>query len=334
MADYTSSSQGGGYSFEHDAGMAPQVAAKPLTKFANFAGAALSITLIVGIGVWGYKLLVRDVTGIPVVRAAQGDMRVRPENPGGQLADNQGLSVNAVASEGTANQFAEQLILAPKPLDLEEEDQPIPVAMVAPAQQAPTQSSPAADVAEALKNGDVDDLVASLTDGVEPLEDEEDGTALPEPMNASATMDVDPLEMAVSNAVAVAMGEEPGVRASLRPQTRPGGRAVATKASFEPAPVAAAEVKELSPDSLPTGTRLVQLGAFDSPQIARAQWVRLNARFGAYMEGKDRIIQEASSGGRTFYRLRAHGFSDIADARRFCSALVAENTDCIPVVTR
>jgi len=28
-------------------------------------------------------------------------MRVRPENPGGQLADNQGLSVNAVASEGT-----------------------------------------------------------------------------------------------------------------------------------------------------------------------------------------------------------------------------------------
>ncbi|WP_278424540.1 SPOR domain-containing protein, partial [Sulfitobacter pontiacus] len=236
MADYTSSSQGGGYSFEHDAGLAPQVAAKPLTKFANFAGAALSITLIVGIGVWGYKLLVRDVTGIPVVRAAQGDMRVRPENPGGQLADNQGLSVNAVASEGTANQFAEQLILAPKPLDLEEEDQPIPVAMVAPAQQAPTQSSPAADVAEALKNGDVDDLVASLTDGVEPLEDEEDGTALPEPINASATMDVDPLEMAVSNAVAVAMGEEPGVRASLRPQTRPGGRAVATKASFEPAP--------------------------------------------------------------------------------------------------
>ena len=216
MADYTSSSQGGGYSFEHDAGLAPQVAAKPLTKFANFAGAALSITLIVGIGVWGYKLLVRDVTGIPVVRAAQGDMRVRPENPGGQLADNQGLSVNAVASEGTANQFAEQLILAPKPLDLEEEDQPIPVAMVAPAQQAPTQSSPAADVAEALKNGDVDDLVASLTDGVEPLEDEEDGTALPEPMNASATMDVDPLEMAVSNAVAVAMGEEPGVRSKVR----------------------------------------------------------------------------------------------------------------------
>jgi hypothetical protein len=60
----------------------------------------------------------------------------------------------------------------------------------------------------------------------------------------------------------------------------------------------------------------------------------LNGRFGAYLEGKSRIVQEASSGGRTFYRLRAHGFIDIADARRFCSALVAENADCIPVVTR
>jgi hypothetical protein len=95
-----------------------------------------------------------------------------------------------------------------------------------------------------------------------------------------------------------------------------------------------ATVTELAADSLPKGTRLVQLGAFDTPQTARAQWDTLNGRFGAYLDGKSRVIQEASSGGRTFYRLRAHGFEDIADARRFCSALVAENADCIPVVTR
>jgi hypothetical protein len=28
------------------------------------------------------------------------------------------------------------------------------------------------------------------------------------------------------------------------------------------------------------------------------------------------------------------GFEDLSDARRFCSALVARNADCIPVVTR
>jgi hypothetical protein len=110
-------------------------------------------------------------------------------------------------------------------------------------------------------------------------------------------------------------------------------RAVVTQAAFDTS-ASATEVKELSADSLPTGTRLVQLGAFDTPEIARSQWDKLNGRFGAYLQGKSRIVQEASSGGRTFYRLRAHGFQDIADARRFCSALVAENADCIPVVTR
>ena len=46
------------------------------------------------------------------------------------------------------------------------------------------------------------------------------------------------------------------------------------------------------------------------------------------------MIQEAESGGRTFYRLRALGFDDLSDARRFCSVLVAENADCIPVTAR
>jgi hypothetical protein len=300
----------------------------PLTRLTNAAGAALSVALIIGIGVWGYKLLVRDVTGIPVVRAAAGDMRVRPANPGGQLAQNQGLSVNAVASEGTASKMADQVILAPKALDLSDEDQPVLVSMVATAPQAPATTKPTPDISAALQDGNVDDLVAQLTDGMQPMDDED-----LEPINASVAINPATLEMAVSNAVAVAMVTEPGVKVSLRPKTRPAVRAVVTQAAFDTS-ASAANIKELSADSLPTGTRLVQLGAFDSPEIARAQWVKLNDRFGAYLEGKSRIVQEASSGGRTFYRLRAHGFEDIADARRFCSALVAENADCIPVVTR
>jgi hypothetical protein len=98
-------------------------------------------------------------------------------------------------------------------------------------------------------------------------------------------------------------------------------------------PVAASS-SDIDAASLPVGTRLVQLGAFDSPEIARAQWGKLNARFAPFMEGKKRIVMKAKSGGRTFYRLRAQGFDDIGDARRFCSALVAESVDCIPVVTR
>ncbi|MEZ5884853.1 MAG: SPOR domain-containing protein [Paracoccaceae bacterium] len=58
------------------------------------------------------------------------------------------------------------------------------------------------------------------------------------------------------------------------------------------------------------------------------------AQFGALMEGKQRVIQEASSGGRVFYRLRVHGFDDLAAARRFCAALVAEQANCIPAAVR
>jgi hypothetical protein len=49
------------------------------------------------------------------------------------------------------------------------------------------------------------------------------------------------------------------------------------------------------------------------------------------MAAKAMVVQPAESGGRTFYRLRAHGFDGEDDARRFCSAFVSENAVCIPV---
>ncbi len=118
----------------------------------------------------------------------------------------------------------------------------------------------------------------------------------------------------------------------MRPQLRPAAlRAAVTQAVAEAIPSGPVDV---DPASLPVGTRLAQLGAFDSPEVARAQWDQIATRFDSYLNGKSRIVQKATSGGRVFYRLRAMGFEDIADARRFCSALVAQNADCIPVVTR
>lgn len=68
-----------------------------IATLTNWAGAAVSLALIAGVGVWGYKLVMRDVTGIPVVQAMEGPMRIAPEDPGGTLADHQGLAVNDVA---------------------------------------------------------------------------------------------------------------------------------------------------------------------------------------------------------------------------------------------
>ena len=96
----------------------------------------------------------------------------------------------------------------------------------------------------------------------------------------------------------------------------------------------AVRTAEIDAAALPAGTRLVQLGAFDTPEIARQEWERLTARFPDFFAGRARVIEEASSGGSAFYRLRADGFADLAASRRFCSALMAQNTPCIPVTVR
>ena len=55
-----------------------------LSRLAGLAGALTSVALIAGLAIWGYRLAVRDVTGVPVIRAMEGPMRVAPEDPGGQ----------------------------------------------------------------------------------------------------------------------------------------------------------------------------------------------------------------------------------------------------------
>ena len=89
MADVEFSHGMGAYGRDADQQEKPN---NSLVTATNIAGAIVSLSLIAGVGVWGYKLMVRDVSGIPVVRAAEGEMRVRPENPGGQLAQHQGLA--------------------------------------------------------------------------------------------------------------------------------------------------------------------------------------------------------------------------------------------------
>lgn len=118
---------------------------------------------------------------------------------------------------------------------------------------------------------------------------------------------------------------------SLRPQNRPTNLAVQL-ANIQPA--IAPPTPSLSVDSVPLGTRLVQLGAYDSSVMAIKQWEKLFARHGDLLEDKKRLVQPAESGGRKFFRLRAAGFASKDDSRTLCSALLARGTPCIPVTAR
>ena len=358
MADVDFDEFDGGYA-EHE--IASGYATGRARAMINLAGAACSIALVIGLGIWGYKLAVRDVSGIPVVRALEGPLRIAPDNPGGDVAMHQGLSVNAVAAAGTALPLPDKLILAPKEVALTAEDQ---------AGTAELSQLPAVD---ALAGGaEVVEDAPQAKPSLAPVEIAP--VALPEaapsvePVDATSLAVTAPLPATQEDAVAAALaaaladGEdaETGPAATevasansvtaLRPRLRPAQRNVAavapvapaeaevasanTEIAADPATAAPATLAEMDPATIPAGTRLVQLGAFDDAASARAEWAKLQTQFPELISSKAMVVQSAQSGGRTFYRLRAHGFENEDVARSFCATMLAENASCIPVAQK
>ncbi len=307
-----------------------------LATVLNWTGALLSLGLVVGLSVWGYRMAVREVSGVPVIRALEGPMRLPPEDPGGRRVAHQGLAVNRIAAEGAAAPAPDRIALAPRPLDIGETDRPAEPrgAVLAVALPAPP------DLPLPEEEGTATDAL------------EQDGEALPLPGDpaipaalAGALPEAAPPPAA--EAAAPRFVPPPGSLArSIRPRPRPGGAqpgpgggagadaAVQSALAGAMASLAPRAVREIDPAAIRPGTRLVQLGAYDDAAAARAAWEAVAARFGALMEGRDRVLQTAESGGRSFVRLRVAGFADESDARQFCAALRAEETPCIPVLIR
>lgn len=353
----------------HGAENAPQGRVQATTqggripRLVNTAGAVMSVALIIGIGVWGYRLLVRDVSGVPVVRALDGPMRIQPDDPGGQQTAHQGLSVNRVQADGVAEPTADRLLLAPAGMGVTQEDRaglqrPAPRTEATPMAEAAdaevAELSGAEITAPALLQEElpapqlpnvVDDGAGVAVASTEPTAPEPSATdaavaeamALADLIAAGTAPLAEPEAVTARVPVAIISASIKGVAKSPRPAGRPAG--LNTTPATAPVEVAAAQVvsapvADVDAASIKPGTRLAQLGAYDSAEIAQKEWDRLYGRFTEYMEGKSRVIQKAQSGGRTFYRLRAMGFDDLSDARRFCSALLAEKAACIPVKVR
>ena len=350
-------------------------------RYTQYAGAAVSLTLMIGVAVWGTKTILRDVSGVPVVRAMQGDMRVAPDDPGGDVADHRGLAVNAVAAVGEAAAPEDTLTLAPRTFDLAEEDletAPLSAATPDPLAAAEAVAAPAVPTGP-MTADDILALADQISAGITPMaaldpvaggEDDEGEnpvmTVDGEAVDATEIENIDaqdPIALALAEAmnsdVAAPAATVPtgGLRSTVRPTLRPlrATPAVATASDLAPAVVTVAAVapqdlnaqaaslqatpaalpsEALLTDSLPVGTKLVQLGAFPSPADAAKEWDRLVGLFGDVLAVKGRVIEPATTGGSTFYRLRASGFDGLEDARAFCQTMEAGRTVCTPVVVR
>ncbi len=306
-------------------------------RAARLAGAALSAALVLGTVFWGYKLAMRQMNGVPVIAAPEGPARIAPENPGGVLADHQGLAVNMIAAVGEAEGAADLLVLAPKPMELSPDDGVSDqLAVTAGASLAPPVVPPGSNAGtvqpsatlRALRPADgrlIEPLPEAapepvLAPDLEPIEAGSIEAALLEAGVALPGSEIDPAELVSANV--------PGLSASPVPLRKP---AVMIPAALPvETPVMTTEV---DPASLVPGETLAQIGSYETEAEAKLAWDAAVARFGALFDGKGRVIQAAESGGRSFFRLRVAGFPGRDDARRFCSALKSGG-QCVPVTVR
>ena len=281
-----------------------------------WTGAALSLFLLAGAIGWSYQLIVRDVNQIPIVRAQLGPLRVAPDNPGGLTAANQGLSVT-------------QLAVNEKPLLSNE-------IYLAPAAEILNEENLALKVTEEDESNKVDgafeikEVNAENSMNLEALSDQKEVDSRSNDVGVLSKVAFSQKKIEIENAVSLALSitNDPDKSLSwLRPKIRPVG-------FYRNGNITEDQIVSNEPmPKLPIGSAVVQLGAFDSKSLAESEWQRFEKILGSILIPKKMVVQKAESGGKIFYRLRASGFSDISDARQFCTA-ISDKVACIPVVTR
>ena len=281
-----------------------------------WTGAALSLFLLAGAIGWSYQLIVRDVNQIPIVRAQLGPLRVAPDNPGGLTAANQGLSVT-------------QLAVNEKPLLSNE-------IYLAPAAEILNEENLELKVTEEYESNKVDgafeikEVNAENSMNLEALPDQKEVDSRSNDVGVLSKAAFSQKKIEIENAVSLALSitNEPDKSLSwLRPKIRPVG-------FYRNGNITEDQIVSNEPmPKLPIGSAVVQLGAFDSKSLAESEWQRFEKILGSILIPKKMVVQKAESGGKIFYRLRASGFSDISDARQFCTA-ISDKVACIPVVTR
>ena len=258
-------------------------------------GLILSISIFVFLIIWGFSLNVSENAEIPVVKAKIKEARIISENPGGQIINYQGLSVNNVQEQGAAQVTAKRILLAPKPVELKEKDLAI---------------------TEIKKTDNLDDLGNTMINQPKKtivLKETEEDKQLTDDSNKLSALALD-------------RSRKPWAREMLDTKN--------TEKALEIAEVEIAEVEiteaKITEAKIKRGTNLVQLGSYSTRKEAQEAWARFLKRNGTIFKNKKRSILKFDS-SRYPFRLRASGFTTLNDSRDFCILLRGLIPTCLPM---
>ena len=218
-------------------------------------GLILSISIFAFLIIWGFSLNVSENAEIPVVKAKIKEARIISENPGGQIINYQGLSVNNVQEQGAAQVTAKRILLAPKPVELKEKDLAI---------------------TEIKKNDNLDDLGNTMINQPKKtivLKETEEDKQLTDDSNKLSALALD-------------RSRKPWAREMLNSKN--------TEKALEIAEVEIAEV-EITEAKIKRGTNLVQLGSYSTRKEAQEAWASFLKRNGTIFKNKKRSIQKFDS---------------------------------------
>jgi hypothetical protein len=123
---------------------------------------------------------------------------------------------------------------------------------------------------------------------------------------------------------------------AVAPATRPSAQGQATHGSAAQAPAQPVEAPKGETAARQAAAHAgsayrpteVQLAAVPSEDAAKAEWDRLAKKMPDLLNGRRPAVSRTERDGRTYWRLRTGGFSDIAQATAFCGRVRAKGAGC------
>lgn len=295
---------------DHEPEAAVPVAASAPRGISAWAGGLAALAVLGLFGGWLWLVTAQDPSEVPVIAAMEGPARVAAEEPESNLTPHRDASVYDAAVASVQRESG-GTTLAPPPARPTGED-------LAPRQ-----------IAAAL-GADTDGPAPSEQRGADLRPD----AAPPAPADAPPRGDD-----------AATPGEPVSPRGPVPPADTGSPTAPAAVPVVAARPVhLARRMRAASEEAVAETVALaeraanspwqIQLGAFRDPRVTREQWQLISGAHASLLGGRALAVQETTSGGETFYRLRVGPFESATEAENLCEALQARGQTCITAENR